>query len=51
MGVNEVVGGVYSIPTTVAHCSSYQSIVGAQGAVARLLHRTVRWHTGQSGEL
>jgi hypothetical protein len=25
--------------------------VGAQGAVAPLAHRTVRWHTEQSGEL
>jgi hypothetical protein len=36
---------------TVHHCSSEQSIVGAQGAVAPLAHRTVWWHTGQSGEL
>jgi hypothetical protein len=36
---------------TVQHCSSAQSTVGAQGAVASLAHRTVRWHTGQSGEL
>jgi hypothetical protein len=28
---------------TVAHCSSCQSTVGVQGAVARLVHRTVRW--------
>jgi hypothetical protein len=30
---------------------SAQSTVGVQGAVAPLAHRTVRWHTGQSGEL
>jgi hypothetical protein len=28
-----------------------QLIVGAQGAVAPLAHRTVWWHTGQSNEL
>jgi hypothetical protein len=42
---------------TVHHCSSEQSIIGAQGAVAPLAHRTVRCtphslvHTKQSGEL
>jgi hypothetical protein len=36
---------------TIQHCSSAQSIVGAQGVVAPLAHRIVRWHTGQSGEL
>jgi hypothetical protein len=34
---------------TVHHCSSEQSTVGAQGAIAPLVHRTVRWHTRQSG--
>jgi hypothetical protein len=33
---------------TVHHCSSVQLIVGAQGVVAPLAHRTVRCHTGQS---
>jgi hypothetical protein len=37
--------------TSDLHCSSWQVTVGAQGAVARLVHRTVRWHTRQSGEL
>jgi hypothetical protein len=36
---------------TVHHCSSAQSTVGAQGAVAPLAHQIVRWHTGQSDEL
>jgi hypothetical protein len=30
---------------------SDETTVGAQGAIAPLTHRTVRWHTGQSGEL
>jgi hypothetical protein len=32
-------------------CSSKQSTVGAQGVVAPLAHRLVRWHTKQSGVL
>ena len=37
--------------TSDMHCSSAQRVVGAQGVVASLAHLTVRWHTGQSGEL
>jgi hypothetical protein len=36
---------------TVLHCSSVRVDRCAQLAVAPLAHRTVRWHTGQSGEL
>jgi hypothetical protein len=36
---------------TVVQCSSTQSTVGAQGAIAPLAHRTVRCHTRQSSEL
>jgi hypothetical protein len=36
---------------TVLHCSSVRVDRCAQIVVALLVHRTVRWHTGQSGEL
>jgi hypothetical protein len=36
---------------TVLHCSSVRVDRCAQIAVAPLVHRTVRWLTGQSGEL
>jgi hypothetical protein len=36
---------------TVLHCSSVRVDRCAQIAVAPLVHRTVRWCTGQSGEL
>jgi hypothetical protein len=36
---------------TVAHCSSCQSQPLRELVVALLAHRTVQWHTGQSGEL
>jgi hypothetical protein len=36
---------------TVAHCSSCQSRPLRELVVALLAHRTVQWHTGQSGEL
>jgi hypothetical protein len=35
----------------VLHCSSVRVDRCAQIAVAPLVHWTVRWHTGQSGEL
>jgi hypothetical protein len=37
-------------PVRSDFCTS-DSVASLSGAVALLAHRTVRWHTGQSGEL
>jgi hypothetical protein len=44
-------GACLTSARTVAHLMLLQATVGAVVAVTPLAHRTVRWFTGQSGEL